>query len=339
MWTKVKTALVVILLSCLIWVAAERAVTKEATTEITLELPTGPKELMVQYLDDQDNPLPQLRQNFKITVEGPAGKIQAVREEFLSTITLDVQELGYVPPEGKKSYDYRILVTTLLKGRLYSKDQQSDNYLLVTESEPQTAHFRVTKLTMHSLAIKVFNQDGLEMVPEKIEPKTLDAYVPEEGIPLEARLDLTENQRLQAVQAEITVNAKVNLPHRIMEYPVKIKLSKETNLLPEYEIRPPRLYISKPLSLEGKYKVIIDAKELEEYKVIKFRAALADQDKYINAPKHLVLNIFEEDLNKPDLKSARPPEYYLPEEEYGRIEILNKTQYPIKFHLEKITQE
>ena len=90
--------------------------------------------------------------------------------------------------------------------------------------------------------------------------------------------------------------------------------------------------------MEGKYNVVIeDITQLDDYK-IDYRGTPEDMEKYSNSDVHLILKISEDDLKIPSLKFNRPLIYYLPDE-HGRIEITNKKDTPIAFHLEKIPEK
>lgn len=162
MRAKVKTALLVILLSCLIWVFAERSVTKEARVDIKIELPSQPDNLLVEYLDDQGNALPEPRMTVRLTVKGPTRRVLAVNETYLKSITLDATKIGIELKEvnSRKSW---VPVMTILEGRLYSRE--GENYLQITDTEPTSLHLRVTKLIEKSLPVKVYDRDGGRIDP------------------------------------------------------------------------------------------------------------------------------------------------------------------------------
>ena len=64
----IKTALLVVVLSCLIWVFAERAVMQTDTVTVAVELVRSRPDVFVQYLNDQGEPLTALQQNVVLTV-------------------------------------------------------------------------------------------------------------------------------------------------------------------------------------------------------------------------------------------------------------------------------
>ena len=328
MKTQAKTALVVILLSCLIWVFAERESTQNIDVELAIELPTQPDNLLVQFLDEQDNLIPDSQKTVKLTVKGPTRRILEVSEKYVKSKILDITRFG-TDLGNTQTQNRWIQVMAVLEGKLDSRDGKS--YLQVVNTEPESLYLRLTKLTQQPLPIKVYDQDNVELIPQSISPATINAYVPE-GKPVEARVNLTEAQRSQAAQAEITVTAMVTLPHRVSDFPVRLTLHKGELL--KLDIRSPRLVIDKPYSMEGKYNVVIeDITQLDDYK-IQCRGTPEDLEKYNNSDVHLILKISEDDLKISSLKFNRPLIYYLPEE-YGRIEITNKKDTPIAFHLEK----
>lgn len=332
MKAQVKTALIVILLSCLIWVFAERESTQNTDVELAIELPTQPENLLVQFLDEQDNLIPDGQKAVKLTVEGPTRRILEVSEKYIKSKIIDITRFG--TDLGNTNTQNRwIQIMAVLEGKLDSRDGKS--YLQVVSTKPESLYLRLTKLTQQPLSVKVYDQDNIELIPQSISPTTINAYVPE-GQPVEARINLTEAQRSQAVQAEIAVIARVTLPHRVSEFPVRLKLHKGELL--KSDIRSPRLVINKPYSMEGKYNVVIeDITQLDDYK-IQCRGTPEDMEKYINSDVHLILKISEDDLKVPSLKFNRPLIYYLPDE-HGRIEITNKKDTPIAFHLEKIPEK
>ena len=297
MKAQVKTVLVVILLSCLIWVFAERESAQNADVELVIELPTQPDNLLVQFLNEQDNLIPDSQKSVKLTVKGPTRRILEVNEKYVKSKIIDITRFG-VDLGNTQSQNRWIQVMAVLEGKLDSRDGKS--YLQVVNTEPESLHLRLTKLTQQPLPIKVYDQDDVELIPQSISPATINAYIPE-GKLVEARINLTETQRSQAIQAEITVTARVTLPHRTNDFPVKLMLRKG-ELLESETIRSPRLVINKPYSMEGKYNVVIeDITQLDDYKIA-CRGTAEDLEKYINSDVHLILKISEDDLKIPSLK-------------------------------------
>ncbi|MBN1763657.1 MAG: hypothetical protein JW860_00215 [Sedimentisphaerales bacterium] len=324
----IKTGLMVLILSCLVWVLADNKVTRQENVDVIIELPTGPDDLLVQYLDDQKQPIPDIRKSVKLTVEGPNEKILRVKDDYMNLIIPDIQKLGYIPEQGP-TQDYSVLVTDLIGDRLYSKNRQSS--LWVTASLPRTLQFRVTRLVLQTIPVQVLGPDGIKLTPEKIEPPQIQAYIPN-GTSATAAVLLSDDQQRRAAQNLEEFEAVVEPYNRIINKKVKVKLSKEDNLITD-TIRSPRLEIRNPYNIEGRFRVVIDDNSHWE-EPIKCRGTSEAVSAYKQSKTHIFLEINEDDELDPSLK-LRQLQYNLPLG-YGQIEIINKKLTPISFHLEKI---
>ena len=333
MWQKAKTALIVLLLSCLIWVFAERSVTSDANVELDIKLAELNDELMVEFLDDSGLALALLQQKVTLTVEGPTGRIQRIKEDYVDVVLLDVQKLGYIP-QNEPSQDYQVRVMSLFTEGLNSRDPKQGS-LRVVAADPESFSVRVTKLIARNIPVKVYDRNDLELKPEKLEPAEVEAYV-QAGEPAEAKVTLSPDQQRQAAQNEIPVNAHVTLPNRTKSYQVILKLPEEGNIQTK-PIRNPRLGIFNPADMEGLYKVVIeDESQLEAYSPIECQGSPEALDIYSKSDKHLLLNIYETDIDAPSGQLTRPLEYFIPSG--CQITITNKIKEPILFRLEKIGQ-
>lgn len=329
MWEALKTAITVILLTFLIWILAERAVTQQAEVPVTIKLTSAASDILVQILDDQNNPLPETSLEFILMVQGPTAKIQAIRETYPKTIQLDVQELGYVPRD-ESMREYRVRVIDLLKRRIYTDDQRS--YLLITGAEPEEVHFRVSRLSLQGVPVKVYDQDGIELPTEILQPEQLEAFV-HQGNPV-ARVTLSPIQQQQAVQAPVVLTAKIDPPHRLRDSDqVRVKLPETGSIKPTL-IRNPLLGVIMPMAMHGKYRVVVE--DYSAYDPIECRGTPEAISRYDESDAHLLLKINESDLMQPQLQFSRTLDYYTPDE-YGPIEIVNKKYVPVRFRLEKIT--
>ena len=119
MQSKLKTIVLVIILSCLIWVFAEREVTQSTEIEINLNKATQLyDDLLMQFLDDRGNPTQEASRRFSLTVEGPAGGILKVQQgRFENNMALDIEELLGSRPENLQPQVHEIdIVKQLFKG-------------------------------------------------------------------------------------------------------------------------------------------------------------------------------------------------------------------------------
>jgi hypothetical protein len=325
MRAKLQTILVVVVLSCLIWVFAERAITQSENIQVEVELAKPRPDLLIQFLDEQGEPLALDRQSVKLRIEGPGGRIQAVREKpAAKKVSLDVLKLQ-LRPQDLEWQELRVrVVEDLLNGKL----RWNDADLSVTRAEPDILRVRVRKLTLRSLPIKVYDQQsGAELTQARVDPAQVDAYVIE-GQTAEAKITLTAGQQLQAERSPVTVNT-VALPYGTKDIPLKVILPAGGNPYPEAEIKVPRWGVLMPPAMVGKYEVVIENDSLLK-EPITCRGATQAVAEYRNSRFHLVLEIKEKDETETAID--RPLHYYLPEG-YGEIEIVNRVQGTLRFHL------
>ena len=332
MFTKIKTALLVIVLSCLIWVYAEREVTQSIDMDIhlTKSIPLH-EDLLVEFLDDQTN-RPTLDKSRRITlrVEGPAASILQVQQgQYEKTLLLDIVELIGSDPEDTQPQSYEFDVVKLI---FKSEYHDKDIYLKVFKSTPSTIKLQVRKLVQATLPIVVYdakNQTELEV--ETCEPAQVEAYLIA-GQTLEAAtVHLKLEQKLQATKAPIPMLAQVALPDRIQTFDVMIKLPEETTLLPQDEIKAPRLGSVWPEGMERKFHLeILDRSPLKE-QPLKFRGSQAAIAQYRESPYHLLLEIFAND--KPNILINRKLRYNLPAERLSEIEVLEKNAILLQFKI------
>jgi len=331
MLAKLKTVLIVILLSGLIWVFAERAVTTEDTIEAQIVLEVKSGDLLVQYIDENDIPQAVDRKEVRLTVEGPAGKIQSVAEEYQNTIPFDIDKIALELAPGKSKPDW-VSVMTLLDERLYSRD--GEQYLRVTKAEPKTLHILATKLVRQDVPVKAY-LNGTELPMAVITPAKVSAWVVKDQ-PIEAKVTLNDDQHRQAMQNDTDATAEVYLPNRTpQESKVKVRLPETNGSQQKNEIKRPKLRISKPYLMEGKYYVVIDdlASLEDEYDLLEYSGPPEAMRIYAKSTAHLVLKINEND--KPGETQDRPLEYYLPEG-CEEIKIHNRKNVPISFSLQPI---
>ena len=331
MLAKLKTVLIVILLSGLIWVFAERAVTQKDIVEVQIVLGAKSGDLLVEYIDEEGDPEAVDRREVKLAVEGPAGKIKSLAEDYLNTIDFDINKITLDLKPGEAKTDW-VPVMTLLDERLYSED--GEQYLRVTKAEPEALHILATRLVLQEVPVKAYFGDR-ELSEAVISPAKVSAYVIS-GKSFEATINLNQDQCRLAMQNNIVATAHVDLPNRTQqEFQVKIKLPKTDDTQQINEIKRPILRTSKPYWMESKYSVVIDKLEsqIQEYRPIEYSGPPEAMRLYAQSNAHLVLKINEDD--KPGDTPDRPLEYYLPvgcEE----IKILNKKTVPIIFSLQKI---
>jgi len=336
MWTKFKTALAVVLLSGLIWVFAERSVTKSATVTVNIGLSQSRENLLVQWIDEQGQAHEFMQ--VKLDVEGPSGRIQDIAEnELIPQISpLTIEQIGY-QQTGDPEFTREVI--SLLNGELTF---EGDIYLPIINAYPSQLRLRVTKLERALLNIKVYDYDSRQPLEvEILKPENVDAFV-EAGTTPEAEIFFTADQQLQASSGPIMASAEVRLPGRApQKFSVEVKLRAGIgSLWPEGEISRSsiRVGIFWPRGLQG-YEVEFEDLEarLDDYSPIRFQfqsqAALnAYQDQ---EHLHLMLEVKESDLK--GQYTGRRLRYHLPEGREDEINIIDPESKSVRFRVKKIT--
>ena len=338
MQINVKTVIVVVLLSALVWVFAERAVVKTAVVEVEISLFSNNPEYIVEYPNpsEQGKWLTQPSQRVKVKVKGPSGMIQSLKEGKLTPriVRTDIETRGFTDLGDKDRDFFTPSVLDLLDGKVAF--QELDTYLEAEEAESTNLRIQVTRLMPVSLPIQVKHKNNIlpRIHIETIEPDQIQAYVAG-GTTNPVDVTLTEEQYKDAMKEIISVNATLPEKAYPKEVTIKIKLVEETTLWPIHQIDRPRVGICKPNSMEGKFLVKIEDLEArkESYSPIRFQGPPSAVDEYNNKTFHLILVVKDEDITTTN--PARPLLYNLPQGE-SQIEIIKPVSEPVRFQLEKI---
>ena len=334
---KIKSGLIVVLLTCLIWVTAEQAVTKRDQIRVRLQIPQneGDKiDTIIEFLGEDDMPLPDNKLDVKLTVEGTTGRINQAAKLNSTVQDINTAIIDVLPDPGKSEI-VSLKVRDLLEGKF--KIDNRNHFLMVADTQPQTVNMKVTRLVNKPVPVVVYHR-GQKLSPEKVEPAEVKAYVIE-GSATEAIVELTDKQRQEATEKAITAKAAVFTPYRsAAEFDVSISISPIISVVPEREINSPRFGVLWPYSMEGKYRIVLDEKspQMDEYQTIQCRGDNQILDAYYESPVHLMIVITEEDLAMIDKEIARIPVYNTGVSQ--KIEIINRKKTPIKFKIEKIEQ-
>jgi hypothetical protein len=340
MQVNVKTVIVVVLLSALVWVFAERAVIKTAVVEVEISLFSNNPEYIVQYLNEQNEPLTPTSQRVKVQVKGPAGMIQSLKEGKLTPriVRTDIETRGYTNLGHQDYEDFTPSVLDILDGKVTF--HELDAYLEAEEAESTNLRVRVTRLLPVSLPIQVKDENNIPLPQERIEtlePEQVQAYVAG-GTTNPVVVTLTAAQLQKATQEIVSVNAPIPGLSHPKEVKIKIKLVEETTIWPVEKIERVKVGILKPASMEGKYRVIpidLDTKLELKFSSISFQGPPAAVEAYKNATWHLVLEVKEEDIDTTN--PARPLRYNLPKGQQ-QIIIIKPVNESVRFRVEKIDE-
>jgi hypothetical protein len=326
-----KTAGLVILMSILIWVSAERAVVTPTTISAELKL-NAPPNLRIRFVDELGNIVEPMM--VKLEVRASQSRIRRLEQTDMNrpVVRITPEQLGYSPADNNPQV-FTPRVVDLLDGELHLGDE--GEFLAVTAAEPDVVHVRVTPLLWTELEVKVYDTRNREISFEKLEPPRIGAYVEPANTDC-ARVVLT--QELQAQAGVTDIQAKASLPPgsdpREMDVTVRLPLTAGA----VDSIDHPTVGISKPVSMEGRYLVVIedlDAK-LDAYAPIEIQGPQHAREEFRSAPYHLILEVSDRDLN---LESpARALQYNLGDLADELI-ILNPRTEPVRFRVVPVPTE
>jgi hypothetical protein len=328
MKNKIKTIIMVALLSCLVWILAERAVSQVDKLRVAIDLVNPREDLLLQYVADNKS-VSLVTQPFEaeLVVRGPTRLIQAAKGKQLPprTITLDMAKYA---PENMASQDSTLWIVDLFGGRL----SYENDYLQVLESSPAKIDIRVTQLAKRTLPIKVYDQYKIALAAE-VTPPDQTAWVIE-GQPAEARIELTAEQQQQARTQSISAVGQIVLPGNVITRfakPVQVRLLESEPAWPIRDIKTPRLGILISPRMAKKWQVEVEEDALKEYIPIRCRGPVQAAKEYVDGEYHLILEIKENDPKEKIL--YRPPVYNLPKTSEQPLTIVEPKQVPIPFKL------
>lgn len=327
MLARLKTALVVVVLSVLIWVFAERQVTQMIETDAVVALPRVTENLLVQFLNENDIVVSDTARTLRLTVKGPAGRVQALRNE---TIHVELSDLPV--PADADSEIYKIdVIKEIFQGRL----ETPKGPLNVITAEPPYIGVLLTRLEPQSVPVQVRDQYGNELDVDSLVPSQLTLNVtPGQTTP--ALVTLTDEQMRLAARQPIVATARAFHNNRILdEASVQIRLTPGGAARPTTEILRPRLGFLIPPNLAGRIRIAIESGSESDQDPIIVRGPTLAGTAYKNSSYHLLLEIYERDLAETG-PISRPLRYLLPENYQDELEIENPQQRITVFRLEKI---
>jgi len=341
-WQKIQGAVGVLLMTCLIWVYAERRVTR--SDQLTIPIRLDPllsqehPELYVQLLDDNKQPIAQNEVGVNLTITGPTGRIQGLNERRWTPKVplLKLSQLTY--PEIK---DNQPAIVSVDVAKDIFKEQlpleESEMYLQVTQSDPAFIQVQITPKVQRQLPVTVSNQMGEKITHVTIEPAELMGWIlPSEQDKVDYTVVLTPNQLLQAQEDWLSVEAVLKSvpPQRA---PVKIKV-KEGSVpvgTETRQIKTPSLGIVMPQGMIGKYKVVLN-EDSQVLDPINCSGSVQALNSFEQSRYQLILEITAEDAD--NVVRDRTLRYFMPVQKDGTVykdfRILDGRTRAVKFRLE-----
>jgi len=243
----------VVALTVLIWVFADRA------QDETYELPnptisvvkTANPNIWVSFSEEPSVVLERL------VLKGPASRVADVKRQMqegslAAEFFLDPAQEREMTVAGVHPLDVLSFIRR--------SDKLNEMRLTVESCKPQTLFVDIQKLMKKTLTVKCVDENNNPVEQVTPEPGQVDMPVPEgwQGERLVAWVKLTSRERDLTRQSPIERKPYIVLaPGWTREVPtvVKVKISRDEDLLRDYQIKAPTLGIALSRALQGKYRV------------------------------------------------------------------------------------
>jgi hypothetical protein len=321
--------LVVVFITVLIWVWADLAVDESLSVSkvnITVAKSTTP-DLWVSFGGESSASVD------KLVLRGPASKIADVRRKLNDGSLVLEFFLGPEQTEAISSPgEHPLNVLTFLR----QSDQIKKLGLTVESCAPETLLVNVVRLVKKPLTVRCIDQTGSPLKVAAIEPKQLDAFVPEDwsGEKLTANVQLTRREIDQARVSAVVKTPFIELAPgqaRDLQASVKITMPPDEDLLADYTITTARLRFSFSPNIQGKYIVSVDNLD-ELMRPITIKATAEAKQAYEKMPCQVVLEIDDEDVSAESVR--RELVYNFPHDYISKDEIrLNQQPVTARFKL------
>lgn len=298
--------LVVISLTILIWVWADRAKTE------TLKVTTG----LIKINESADPKLWITFNNKKtfnideIVLEGSASKIDEVQRKLRERRFSFEFFLGPDQQSGlRQAGEHSLNVLELLR----SSQNIKQLGLRVQSCSPTTVGVQVHKLVESSLNIECTDENGSVLKHERVEPSKAMINVPKDWAHA-AQVRLTPSEitqaRSQAISDKIPFIELLDGQIRYSSTAVTVKLPPQEKLSAQPAQQATLGIVVSP-NLFGKYEIKLNNEA--ELAFVNIRATSAAAQRYKNEPFQMYLYILDEDVQK-EGKQSKPVIYNFPDE-------------------------
>lgn len=317
-----KIALVV-LITALIWVWADRRLDEEYTLpSVTIRMAKSVNPgFWVSFNDESFASVEN------IVLRGPASNVDELKQR-LSDGQFSSEFVWYPEKEVLAKAQYDLNVADFLR----QSDQIKRLALAVRSCEPGTLEVEVVKLVVKSLTVECRDENGRPLKTESINPPTVNMPVPEgwEGEALTAWVRLTSGEVKQARMEALTRKPYIELApgeSREAADTVDITMPPEEDPRTVHSITATVGFVFSA-NLQGNYTVKLN-NEAEVRRDISIRATPAAKQAYELEPFKIILYILDDD-KKTTEEREREVVYTFPEEFVRRDEIMLNQQRPVK---------
>lgn len=322
---------IVVILTILIWVWADRAKTEEfPITDAVIRVDTSAAPRLWLSIKNSD-----MTTVDRVVLEGSTSSVDnAQRERRDQKLKFEFFLNPQQFPELQETGVHSISLT-----EFFRKSQLIRQLgLSVKSCVPARVDVQVQKLVEKELNIECFDDKGVLLKPETLEPAKATIFVPQDWSG-NARVELTGAEINQAKSTAIIKQPFVKLPDgqiKTSADSVKVKLSSAERPLPEYTIKRPTIGFVLSPNLVGKYNVeLINPQEVS---VLTIRATAEAKDFYERQEYQILLYISDSDTQNPGTEKKRRVDYNFPSQFVESDEIQLKGE-PVeaRFKLTPIT--
>jgi len=311
---------VVIFITVLIWVWTDLALDEELPDKLAVVVDESANPKLWVSFNQADSA------DIKITLSGPHAAIAALdrklreREKSLEFI-FDVTKENMDKPG-----DYSLRLLPFLQ-----KDKEIRRLgLKVKSCEPEILDVNVVELVERSLPVECFDEDGIPLECDSIDPSKVKIFALEEMRTARVQLSRREivQARLSAVEKKPYVVLAAGQTREARA--VTIKIAPEEDRLSDYTIFNTTYSVALSPNLLGEYTVEV-TNETQVLLPIAVRATEAAKRAYENQPyPSMTLYIFDDDRKEAAEGKSRAVVYNFPLEfvQRGEIELIKNTQQP-----------
>lgn len=325
---------IVSFITILIWVWADLALDDELPiSNVTISIAKSTdRSLLASFTDEHQSSFSVEN----VVLKGPASKIGDVRRK-LNVGLLEVEFFLDPAAEGMaEPGDHLLNIPSFLR----KSEQIKKHGLTVEACEPENVTVNVVKLVKKSLTVQCFDESGILLKAESIEPSKVDMFVPDrwEGEELIAKVQLTRREISQAMLSAIAKAPYIELPagqNRQATTTVEVKMPLAEERLKDYTITTATLGLSLSENIQGKYTVQVTNLN-EVISPISIRATPEAKQAYESMRYQVILEIDDKDIKTEECR--REVVYNFPREFVSEEEIvLNQTPVQARFKLVPIS--
>lgn len=301
--------LVVMFLTCLIWVWADRRLEDDYTVRDTVTIKVAQSAEPDKWVSFAGSSAVLIKE---VKLSGSSSKITEIRRKINERL-LDLN-LFFEPGQEEAMEEpgkYQLDVLSFLR-----KNKKINDLGLTVEScKPGAITVDVRKLVKKLLRVECVDEEGLPISGEAVDPAQIEMYVLE-GEESPARVLLTRSESVQAMSVPVSKTPHIKLSDseiRYSETTVKVTVLPGEKLAPEIISNPIVGFMFSPTT-QGKYEVKID--NMADLRApIKIRSTPAARKAYEDRRYQVYLEIDDSDINSGDTEpSKRAVIYNFPED-------------------------